>query len=287
MSASPESPDSPASPGLSIAKALVQARASGVARLDAQLLLAHLLQRNRAWLLAHDDAVLTPPQAVAWTALLARRAAGEPLAYLVGECEFRGLALKVSPAVLVPRPETELLVEWALERLPSAPAATVIDLGTGSGAVALAVKNAAPGAKVTATDASPTALAVAQANAERHALALTLSQGDWWSAVPGQRYGLALSNPPYIAAGDPHLAALVHEPATALTPGGDGLDALRRLIDGAPAHLQPGAWLLLEHGHDQHEAVQALLTACGFGQAETRRDLAGLARCTGAPWPGA
>ncbi len=269
-----------------ISHALQQARAQGVARLDAQLLLAHLLQRDRSWLLAHDDAVLAEDQANAWQTLLARRAAGEPLAYLVGQREFRGLMLQVSAAVLVPRPETELLVDWALELLPQAPLPQAIDLGTGSGAVALALKAAAPQLAVTATDLSAAALAVARANAARHGLDITWLEGDWWAAAIGRRFGLALSNPPYIAAGDPHLAALRHEPQAALTPGGDGLDALRALVEGAPGHLLPGAWLLLEHGHDQQAAVQALLRAAGFGPPETRTDLAGLPRCTGAPWPG-
>ena len=267
-----------------IAQALRHALSLGVARLDGQLLLGHVLQRPREWLLAHDDEALDPAAASTWLALLQRRAAGEPLAYLVGEKEFRGLMLQVSPAVLVPRPETELLVEWALECLPDAPSARVVDLGTGSGAVALAIKQACPHCELTATDASGDALAVAQANAQGHRLDLHLARGDWWLAVPGQRFGLAVSNPPYVAGDDPHLAALRHEPQSALTPGGDGLGALRQLVEGAPAHLQPGAWLLLEHGHDQAGAVCRLLAARGFLQAQTRADLAGLPRCSGARW---
>ena len=270
---------------MQIAQALTEARSQGVARLDAQLLLAHLLRRGREWVIAHDEAGLTPAQAAVWQALLARRAAGEPLAYLVGEREFHGLALQVSSAVLVPRPETELLVDWALERLPGASSATVIDLGTGSGAVALAIKHRSPATAVTATDLSAAALAVAKANAARHGLVIEFVLGDWWGAVAGRRFGLAVANPPYIAGDDAHLVALRHEPRGALTPGGDGLAALRRLIDEAPTHLQSGAWLLLEHGHDQADAVQALLHQRGFGAPETRHDLAGLARCTGAQWP--
>lgn len=266
--------------------ALRQAQRAGVARLDAQLLLGHLLDRPRTWLVAHDDQPLPPAASAAWPAALARRAQGEPLAYVLGEQEFCGLALTVNPGVLVPRPETEVLVRWALERWPSSPAASVVDLGTGSGAVALSVKRLQPAAQVTATDVSATALAVAQTNAKRHALAVDWALGDWWAAVAGQRFGLAVSNPPYISRGDRHLAALGHEPDLALTSGHDGMDALRLIIDGAPHHLLAGAWLLLEHGHDQAEAARALLLSRGFSTPVTRQDLAGLPRCTGACWPG-
>lgn len=271
---------------LRIADALARARAIGVDRLDVQLLLCHLLQRSRAWLLAHDDAALAPAQAAAFEAALARRAAGEPLAYIVGEKEFHGLVLAVSPDVLVPRPETELLVDWALELLAGQAAPAVADLGTGSGAIALAVQHRCPAARVTATDASPAALAVARANAERLGLPLQLAAGSWWQALPGQVFDLVLSNPPYIAGDDHHLQALVHEPRQALTPEGDGLQALRAIVAGAPAHLQAGGWLLLEHGFDQADAVQTLLAAGGFREVATRVDLAGLPRCTGGRWPG-
>lgn len=271
---------------LTVAAALAQARAAGVDRLDAQWLLQHLVQQPRSWLLAHDDHVLPTAAAASWPALLARRAAGEPLAYVVGEREFCGLTLAVSPHVLVPRPETEELVRWALACAPGAPEATAIDLGTGSGAVALALKQQWPAAHVTATDASARALAQAAANARRLGLDVAFAAGDWWQAVPGRRFGLAVSNPPYIAAADPHLTALQHEPRQALTPGGDGLDSLRRIVAGAPQHLLPGAWLLLEHGHDQGAAVRGLFQQHGFERAQTRHDLAGLPRCTGARWPG-
>jgi len=269
---------------MQVREALAGAQAAGLPRLDAQLLLGHVLRQPRTWLIAHDDQPLTALQVHAWQGVLARRVAGEPLAYVVGRRGFHGLVLEVSPAVLVPRPETELLVDWALDCLPTAPAATVIDLGTGSGAVALAVKHNAATVDVTATDASPAALTVAQGNAARLGLAVNFALGSWWQAVPGRQFGLAVSNPPYIAAGDDHLAALQHEPRMALTPEGDGLDALRKLIDGAPQHLLPGAWLLLEHGYDQAPAVQALLQARGFSTPQTRADLAGLPRCTGAVW---
>ena len=270
-----------------MAAALAQARAAGVERLDAQWILGHLTGRSRAWLLAHDEQSLPASAAGSWPGLLERRARGEPLAYVLGRTEFCGLTLQVSPAVLIPRPETEMLVDWALECLRAAPAQNFVDLGTGSGAIALALLHAHPLLQALATDASADALAVAQANAQVLGLPLRLAQGDWWSAVGDARFGLAVSNPPYIACGDPHLPALAHEPGSALSPGGDGLDALRRIVAGAPAHLLPGAWLLLEHGHDQAEAVRALLSAQGFEVPQTRPDLAGLPRCTGACWPAA
>lgn len=265
-----------------VAQALALARTTGVDRLDAQLILAHVLAQSRSWLIAHDDALLAAPQADALRAALTRRAAGEPLAYLVGEKEFHGLLLQVDANVLVPRPDTEVLVEWALELLADARAARVVDLGTGSGAIALAVKHGCPAATMLATDISQQALDVARSNAQRLGLAVAFAPGSWWSALAGQRFDLVLSNPPYIAGGDPHLAALRHEPALALTPGGDGLDALREIIGGARPHMAPGAWLLLEHGYDQADAVQALLRGSGFEGVATRHDLAGQPRCTGA-----
>jgi release factor glutamine methyltransferase len=234
-------------------------------------------------LIAHDDAPLPAEAQQRFTAGLERRAAGEPLAYLLGEREFHGLRLAVTPAVLVPRPETEGLVDWALELLaPMAGRPRVIDLGTGSGAIAVSVARRCPAAQVCATDVDPGALAVAGANAQALGCAVELQQGSWWDALPpDQRFELALSNPPYIAGDDPHLAALKHEPRHALTPDGDGLDALRAIIAGAPAHLEPGAWLLVEHGFDQGAPVRALLTAAGFESVQTRRDLAGHERCSG------
>ena len=267
-----------------IKEALAEARRLGVDRLDAQLLLAHHLRHSRAWLLAHDDELLPEALAQVCAQQLGQRAAGMPLAYLLGEQAFCGLTLRVTPAVLIPRPETELLVTWALQCLPDAPSASAVDLGTGSGAIALALARSAPGVAVTATDASAAALAVAADNASRLGLALELVLGDWWAALAGRRFGLALSNQPYVALGDPHLAALANEPSSALTPGPDGLGALRQVIQGAPAHLVPGAWLLLEHGHDQAEGVSQLLVAQGFAEPQTRHDMAGLPRCTGACW---
>lgn len=272
-----------------VAQALVRAAAQGLDRTDAHLLLAQVLQRPRAWLIAHDDARLTPAQDQAFGHACRQRADGVPVAYLLGEREFHGLRLQVSPAVLVPRPDTETLVDWALELLPGLGAAPrVLDLGTGSGAIALAVAHRHPAALVAASDLSADALAVARANAQALGLALRFWQGPWFHALPPGEpaFELLLSNPPYIAADDPHLPALRHEPLSALTPGGDGLDALRVLAAGAGAHLRAGGWLLLEHGWDQAEAVQALLAAAGFQAIATRRDLGGQARCTGGRWPG-
>jgi release factor glutamine methyltransferase len=272
---------------MQIADALNGARALGVDRLDAQLLLAHLMGQPRSWLLAHDDVLLDATQIQTLQRQLARRATGEPLAYVLGEAEFRRLRLRVSSAVLVPRPETEVLVEWALEHLPADAATDVLDLGTGSGAIALALQQARPDARVCASDASAEALAVARGNGQRLGLNIEWLDGDWWAPLAGRRFGLVVSNPPYVAGNDEHLDALAHEPRMALTPEGDGLDALRRIIAGAPTHLLPGAWLLLEHGHDQAPAVQGLLSEAGLLQPQTRADLAGLSRCTGARWPGA
>ncbi|MBK1712607.1 peptide chain release factor N(5)-glutamine methyltransferase [Rubrivivax gelatinosus] len=268
-----------------IREALAAGRELGVDRLDTQLLLAHRLQRTRAWLLAHDDDALEPPVAAQFGADLARRAAGVPLAYIVGEREFHGLALQVTPAVLVPRPDTEVLVDWALELLPPEQPAQVLDLGTGSGAIALAVKHARPAVTVVATDVSEAALAVAAANAKRLALEVDFVAGAWWQPLAGRRFDLVLSNPPYIAGDDEHLPALRHEPRGALTPEGDGLDALRQIVAGAPAQLVPGGWLLLEHGYDQAEAVQALLLGAGFTAVTTRHDLGTQPRCTGGCLP--
>lgn len=275
-------------PPTSVDAALAQARAAGVERLDAQLLLGRILEQPRTWVLAHAEARLDPQQARRYSAGLARRAAGEPLAYLLGSKEFHGLTLQVDARVLVPRPDTEVLVEWALEILrrgiwtghASAPA--VVDLGTGSGAIALAVKHAHPAAQVVATELSAQALEVAAGNAQRLRLAVQFLAGTWWQAVAGSRFDLALSNPPYIALSDPHLAALAHEPLGALSPGADGLAALRELVAGADRHLRPGAWLLLEHGYDQADAVRELFARHGYAGVTTRHDLAGRPRCTGA-----
>ena len=265
--------------------ALAAARRLGLERLDAQLLLSHVLGRDRAWLIANDDSLLDEAALERFEHLVSRRARGEPFAYLVGAKEFHGLELQVDARVLVPRPDTEVLVDWAVALLRSELAGVekppVVDLGTGSGAIALAVRHAHPAAQVLATDASADALDVARANAQRLQLPLETATGSWWRAVAGRRFALALSNPPYIAMGDPHLAALHAEPASALAPGPTGLEALEAIIDAAPAHLSPGGWLLLEHGFDQAEAVRQRLLARGFQLVQTRLDLSGQPRCSG------
>ena len=286
--------------------ALRTARAAGVDRLDAQCLLAWRLQQPRAWLLAHEDAELDAGLVAVFADDCRRRAAGEPLAYLIGEREFHGLMLQVTPAVLVPRPETEGLVDWALELLAGAlvgdfdgadiatrtagPAVEIADLGTGSGAIAItlavALAHAQPKPRICATDLSPDALAVARANAARHGADVEFLAGDWWQPLAGRQFDLVLSNPPYIAGADPHLAALQHEPRQALTPGRDGLGAIERIVGGAGGRLRTGGWLLIEHGHDQGPALRQLLVANGFVNVTTRTDLAGLPRCSGGKWPG-
>lgn len=270
-----------------VGAALRRARELGVDRLDAQLLIAHVLRRERAWVLSHDEAPIdTQPLG----ALLARRAAGEPLAYLVGVREFHGLRLCVTPDVLVPRPDTETLVDWAIELLDGRAAPAVADLGTGSGAIALSVKHACPWAKLHAVDRSASALAVAQANAVRLGLDVAWHLGHWWSALPaGLCVDLALSNPPYVAPQDPHLAALAHEPRQALVPegdSGDGLADIERICDGASRRMLPGAWLLLEHGPDQAAGVRQRLQAIGLADVHTRNDLTGRPRVSGGLWVG-
>ena len=269
----------------SIAQAMAQAQSEGIDRLDAQLMIGALLHQPRGWLIAHDDLLLTRIQSEKLMQWVSRRLDGEPLAYLLGQKEFYGLMLKIGPSVLVPRPETELLVDWGLRLLQGPLAAIsnprVIDLGTGSGAIALAIKHRFQAAMVTAVDSSAAALETARGNADSLRLDVDLVQGNWWSAVPGRRFDLALSNPPYIANGDLHLAALRHEPQNALIAHRDGLADLEVIIHGARAHLNPGGWLLLEHGHDQANALRQRLTAEGFSQVQTLCDLAGLDRCTG------
>ena len=277
------------SPFPTVGRALESARALGVDRLDAHLLLGHVLGQSRAWLLAHGDDALAGDLAIAFEALARRRAAGEPFAYLVGEREFHGLRLAVSDAVLVPRPDTETLVDWALAllqgELRGTPAPAVLDLGTGSGAIALALKNGCPRARVWAGERSADALAVARANAARLGLELRFAHGDWWDALAGEAdvpaFDLVVSNPPYIAADDPHLAALTHEPLSALVAADDGLADIARIATGARDRLHAGGWLLFEHGWTQAAAVQAILRRAGFGDIETRMDIEGRARCSG------
>jgi release factor glutamine methyltransferase len=264
---------------------LSAAAAWGVDRLDAQLLLLHALGRpaERAWLVAHDTDILSDAVWPAFAQLCVRRKAGEPVAYLVGEKEFHGLSLQVDPRVLVPRPDTETLVEWALDCLRASAAPSVIDLGTGSGAIALAIQHARPDARVAAVDASADALAVARANAERLGLPVRFAQADWLAGAE-RDLDLIVSNPPYVARGDAHLPALRHEPTGALVSGDDGLDDIRRIVRAAPGHLKDGGWLLLEHGYDQSGPVRQLLAGRGFVDVQSRDDLAGIARCSGGIW---
>jgi release factor glutamine methyltransferase len=250
------------------------------ARLDAQVLCAHVLGIARARLLSHPEAPCTADQVLRYQRLLERRAAGEPLAYLLGHREFWSLDLAVGPAVLVPRPETELLVERALALGPSA-AARAADLGTGSGAVALALASERPHWQVVATDVSAAALAVARANAA--ALGLTrvdFRLGDWFAPIAGESFDLLVSNPPYVAAGDPALALMQYEPPLALSPGSDALASLRILARGAAPQLAPGGWLLLEHGASQGSEVRDALVLAGFRHVRSHRDLAGHERMT-------
>ena len=288
----------------SVVQAIHWAQTRSLDRLDAQLLVLHALGRgehDRAWLLAHDTDALPEAAHTTLLATVLRRAAGEPLAYITGHKEFFGLDLRVDARVLVPRPDTETLVEWALALLSPLPmdaapataatpqaateATRLLDLGTGSGAIALALKHNRPDLQVSAVDYSTDALVVARANAQRLHLDVEFAQGSWLDAVREQRFDVIVSNPPYIASEDHHLAALKHEPLQALASGADGLDDIRTIIGQAGVHLVPGGWLLLEHGYDQAPAVRALLADAGLQHAQSRRDLAGIERCSGAQQP--
>jgi release factor glutamine methyltransferase len=251
--------------------------------LEMRILLAHTLRRSRAWLAAHPEACPDGSEVAAFKAYCARRVDGEPIAYIVGEREFYGLSLEVTPAVLIPRPETELLVDLALARLPIDSALRVLDLGTGSGAIALAIAHERPHARVVAVDASSAALVVAQKNAQRHGLAnVEFIESDWYANVPNERFALIVSNPPYVAGTDPHLAEgdLRFEPRIALTPAGDGMDALRAIARGAAHFLAADGWLMVEHGFDQAHACRVLLEGLHFSDVVSHPDLAGIMRAT-------
>jgi release factor glutamine methyltransferase len=270
-------------------QALTIAGSQGLERLDAQLLLLHTLGRQsheRAWLLAHDDQTLNAAAAQNYADFCQRRADGEPLAYIVGEKEFFGLALMCDARVLVPRPDTETLVEWALDLLAQRDEKSikVIDLGTGSGAIALALAHSLKTIQVFALDASLGALEVAKANALKLGLTLQFMHSNWLEKVT-DKFQMIVSNPPYIEDADPHLRALRHEPLEALSAGQDGLDDIKQIIAQAPDCLAPGGWLLLEHGYDQSQRVRALLELRGFEQVQSREDLAGISRCSGGRWP--
>jgi release factor glutamine methyltransferase len=263
--------------------ALGFARTLGIERLDARVLLAHHLGHRREWLLAHGDEPIDEATRARFESDCRRRLDDVPLAYLTLTREFHGLTLEVDPAVLVPRVDTETLADWAIEvvraLLATTPRPRVIDLGTGSGALALAIAAAHPTALVTGTDASEAALVVASRNAQRLGLSVQWRQGDWWGAVTGERFDLAISNPPYIAADDPHLHALRHEPRQALVAADNGLAALTAIVARSQSHLS--GWLLLEHGWNQAAAVHRLLLDAGMTRTETRLDLAGQLRCSG------
>ena len=270
---------------INIAKALEQARRE-IDSVDARVLLQHVLNSNRAHLTAHPERVLTEAEQQQFHDHVARRKNGEPIAYIVGEREFFGLSFQVTPAVLIPRPETELLVEQALERLPGHRATRVLDLGTGSGAIAIAIAEHRPLAKITAVDASESALDVAKQNAKRllsnRAASITFIQSDWFAAAPNEPFDLIVSNPPYIADGDPHLTQgdLRFEPREALAGGPHGLSALEHIARNAASRLAPGGWLLMEHGYDQSVACRDLLVSARFENVATHKDLAGIDRVT-------
>lgn len=250
--------------------------------LEARILLAYALQLSRVQLITQSERELTADEAARLSGLLQRRIDGEPIAYITGEREFYGLMLHVSRDVLIPRPETELLVELALDRLPDN--GRVLDMGTGSGAIAVAIAHARPDVAVTALDINEDALAVARSNATRHAVHIRFLQSDWYAALKDQRFDVIVANPPYIVAADPHLSQgdLRFEPANALTDHADGLSALRRIIDDAPAYLASGGWLLMEHGYDQSSAVRDMLSGQGWRQVQSWTDLAGIERVSGA-----
>ena len=271
-----------------VQSALTWAQQQGVTRLEAQMLLLHSVGRDlhdRVWLLSHDADALDSVAQLAFQAQVARRLAHVPLAYITGQKEFFGLSLQVDARVLDPRADTEVLVEWALSCLADIPSPQVVDLGTGSGAIALALKYSRPEAQVWAVDLSADALAVAQANADRLALAITWRQGAWCAPLGETQFDAIVSNPPYVADHDPHLEHLQHEPLQALTSGHDGLNDIRQIVQQAGSHLRPGGWLLMEHGFDQALAVHDLLLNAGFEQVQSRPDLAGILRCTGGRWP--
>jgi len=269
---------------VSVARAL---RESGLQACDANLLLQAALDVNRAYLAAHHKQILSFRQAAAYEKLIQRRRAGEPTAYILGEREFYGLNFKITPVVLIPRPETELLVEQALERMPQDQSCKVLELGTGSGNIALAVAHHRPLANVTAVDCSEAALSVARQNAENllgaDYRAVMFKNSDWYDALGGETYDVIISNPPYVAANDAHLRQgdVRFEPRQALNGGAGGLECIRQIIQGAPSHLCPGGWLLLEHGYDQAHACLELLAQSGFTRLFCANDLAGIPRVSG------
>lgn len=269
---------------VTIAALLAEAR-QRIPATEARLLLGHLIGKSAAWLEAHRDDGLDA--AADYAALVGRRAAGEPIAYLLGVREFYGRDFTVSPDVLIPRPETELLVDIVRTKVSPGETARILDLGAGSGCLAVTLAQELPRTQVMAVDISPAALAVARENATRLGAAVNFVESDWFAALVPQRFDLIVANPPYVAAGDPHLREgdLRFEPADALTDHADGLSALRRIVTEAPAWLVPGGWLFLEHGYDQASAVREVLVAAGFVDLEQHRDLAGIVRASGGRRP--
>jgi release factor glutamine methyltransferase len=267
-------------------KAALEEATALIGRVDAHVLFAHLLGVDRSYLIANPMRVLTETEDARLDSLVARRALGHPVAHLIAQREFYGRMFAISADVLIPRPETEVLVEAALERIPrhSPSAFRLLDLGTGSGAIAVALACERPHATVTATDSSPEALAIARGNAAANGCDVEFLRGSWYEPLASRRFDLIVSNPPYIARNDPHLASgdLRFEPALALTDGSrDGLDSIRAIVHGAAEHLEPGGWLLIEHGYDQKEAVQALLAEARFTERFSTDDLAGIPRVAG------
>jgi release factor glutamine methyltransferase len=253
------------------------------AALEAQLLLQHVLNVNRAWLIAHADDQLNSVDEANFKALVTRRLAGEPIAYILGQREFYGLTLKVTPDTLIPRPDTETLVDAALAKIEVHLALSICDLGTGTGAIALAIAKNRPQAHVTAVDFSEAALSVAQENAQRLGIHnITFVKSDWLNALTNQRFNVIVSNPPYIESADAHLSQgdLRFEPRNALASGEDGLDDIRHMIAQAPAHLAPNGWLMLEHGYNQAPQVARLLQQAGFVEVTHALDLSGIQRVT-------
>jgi release factor glutamine methyltransferase len=270
---------------MTISQALTAAQTLGLDRLDAQLLLLHALgkpEADRAWLLAHDADALESEATDLFRSLSLRRASDEPLAYIVGYKEFFGLRFSVDSRVLVPRPDTETLVQWALDVATDVSEPEILDIGTGSGAVGIAIAHFLRTC-VTATDVSAQALDVARMNAKHLGVQIQFKQSNWFEKVKGH-YHVIASNPPYIATEDPHLAALKHEPLDALISSTDGLYDIRHIVRQAPKYLRPSGWLLLEHGYDQAATVCELLAQRGFTQVQSRMDLAGIARCSGGLW---
>jgi len=268
---------------MNVAQCLFHGQVLGLPRLEAQILFLHAVGKSlhdRAWLLAHDTDEVPPEQFEAFEALAQRRMHHEPVAYIVGQKEFYGLTLTIDKRVLDPRADTEVLVEWALACAQGLERPSYLDLGTGSGAIALALKSQSPHAEVLAVDASPEALSLAALNAQKLALNVSFLQSNWFTEVQGP-FNVVVSNPPYIEDQDPHLAQLTHEPLQALASGGDGLQDIRNIVENAPNYLEAGGWLLIEHGWQQAAAVRGLLEMAGFKQVQSKQDLAGIERCSG------